>query len=378
MFFRRFMTFQDLISAFHATYKKHQIHLLAWGCFIIYDVFISGLIDRFGQPGIYIISFTAAISVFYCHAYLMGFVASRKNNSIAFLVAIVVITSELLGYLCLVYLLRYVFATLNLVAVADHTSVTKAFVLNNIWRALYFVGFGTGYFYILKSIDNTKTVEEFKRKSLIDQIERHSLENSLIQTQNNYLRSQINPHFLFNTLNFIYNDARKKAPIAAEAIMNLSEMMRYALKRSEALEIVPITEEIAQIEHLIDLHKLRTKNAINLEFIIEGELMGVRFPPLILLTLVENMFKHGNILHPTQPAVIRMKRNQNILEINFFNLIGPTQQNNDNCHKVGVINTKTRLENIYKSNCVFNCFTDTQKQTYRTEISVNLDFTPKK
>ncbi|MBC7417056.1 MAG: histidine kinase [Pedobacter sp.] len=221
-------------------------------------------------------------------------------------------------------------------------------------------------------------IEELKRKSLLDQIERHSLENSLIQTQNNYLRSQINPHFLFNTLNFIYNDARKKAPIAADAIMNLSEMMRYALKRSEALDVVPITDEVAQIEHLIQLHKLRTKNSVNLEFLVEGDLMGVRFPPLILLTLVENMFKHGNTLHPTQPALINLKRNQNILEIKFCNLIGATQQDNNNNHKVGVINTKSRLENIYKSHCTFNCFIDQLKNTYTTEISVDLDFTPKK
>ncbi|WP_354360230.1 histidine kinase [Pedobacter sp. UYP30] len=274
--------------------------------------------------------------------------------------------------------LRYFFAMISLIVVRDPTTINKNFILTNVWRGLYFIGFGTGYFYIKKFAENREVVEELRRKSLLDQIERHSLENSLIQSQNNYLRSQINPHFLFNTLNFIYNDARKKAPVAADAIMNLSEMMRYALKRSEALEVVPITEEIEQIEHLIELHKLRTKNAVNLDFLVEGNLMGVRFPPLVLLTLVENLFKHGNILHPTQPALISLKRQQNILEIKICNVIGPTQQNNDRSHKVGVTNTKTRLENIYKGNCTFNCYINEVKNTYTTEISVDLNFTPKK
>lgn len=375
---RRSMTLSTLSFKIYDFCVRHRIHFIAWGCFIIYEVFITGLImGELGQTGAYIISYILAISFFYLHAYLLKFTARRKRLPLRVLSIILIVIFELLAYALVNFGLRYSAYLLNLITASAPPSITKTFIYTIIWRALYIIGFGTGYFYILKFLENRKTVEELKRKGLLDQIERHTLENSLIQTQNNYLRSQINPHFLFNTLNFIYNDARKKAPIAADAIMNLSEMMRYALKRNEALELVPIVDEIAQVEHLIQLHRLRTKHPLNINLTIEGDLMGVRFPPLILLTLVENMFKHGDILHPTNSAVINLKHFDNVLEIKLFNLIGPTQKNNNNSNKVGVANTKTRLENIYKRHCSFTYFVDQLKNTYTSELIVNLAYNPK-
>ncbi len=333
---------------------------------------------EFGRFVNYVISYIVAINTFYLHAYLLRFTVKQNRFALKALSLLFLVIFELFAYASVNFSLKYVVYFLHLFEVSAAPIINKTFIYANIWRALYFIGFGTGYFFILRSLENRKIVEALKRKSLQDQIEMHSLENSLNQARNNYIRSQINPHFLFNTLNFIYNDARKKAPVAADAIMNLSEMMRYALKRSEAVEVVPIVDEIAQIEHLIQIHSLRTKNALNINLHIEGELVGVRFPPLILLTLVENMFKHGNLIHPTQAALISLKHFDHILQIKLSNIIGPIQRNNAPSHKVGVANTITRLQHIYKEHCSFTHSADPIKNTYTTELTVNLAYNPKK
>lgn len=371
-----------LLTIFYWIYDfclRNRVHFIAWGVFILYDVFITGLImDRFAQPSVYVIVYIITLSTFYSYTYFLRIASKQKRLVIRLLTIFFIVIFELLLWIVLAITLRYVFTFLNFYVTNAPFVLSYQYVLENIWRCSYFIGFGTGYFYILRSIENRQAVEELKSRSLLDQIERHSLENSLIQTQNNYLRSQINPHFLFNTLNFIYNDARKKAPIAAEAIMSLAEMMRYALKRSEALTVVPILEEITQINHLIDLHQLRTKNAVNLDLNIKGDLAGIRFPPLVLLTLVENMFKHGNVLHASKPAHIKMNHFDHVLEITLCNLIGAANKSDERSEKVGVINTKTRLKNVYKNHCSFNCFVDEIKNTYTTEIVIDLHFHPEK
>ncbi|MCZ4245234.1 sensor histidine kinase [Pedobacter punctiformis] len=223
----------------------------------------------------------------------------------------------------------------------------------------------------MKSFEDRKRVEALERQSLVTQIEKQALENDLVNSQNNYLRSQINPHFLFNTLNFIYNDARKKAPMAADAIMNLAEMMRYALKRPEASEMVPLSEEVEQIEHLINLHKLRTANTINLELEVKGDLFGLRFPPLILLTLIENIFKHGNVSHSTQPALIKINYENNHLSIKTINMINDVKSKPGESHHVGVENIGKRLNNFYKEACEFKFYQDPLNR-YITEIDVDV------
>ncbi|WP_443936697.1 sensor histidine kinase [Pedobacter sp. MW01-1-1] len=241
-----------------------------------------------------------------------------------------------------------------------------------VYRSLYFIGFSTGYYFILNFFEDRKRVEALERLALATELEKQTLENDLTQTQNNYLRSQINPHFLFNTLNFIYNDARKKAPMAADAIMNLSEMMRYALKRTEASELVPLSEEVEQIEHLINLHKLRTANALNVELKVNGNLFGIRFPPLILLTLVENIFKHGNIAHSTQAALILITYEDDELAVSTINMINDVKNKKVESHHVGLDNIEKRLASLYNGNYTFKHYADLQNR-YITEITVKVD-----
>lgn len=357
-------------SALKTLYKKYKLHLLIWSIYIIYEVFILGYASKqFKPPGIYLLIYSTNIATFYLHAFLLKKVLSKKSTPLRIINILLLIAAMLAIYIMASYILLLLFQKIRIIEFNMANFVPRDFVLSCMYRSLYFIGFATGYVYLIKSFQDQKKVEALERQNLVTQIEKQALENDLVQSQNNYLRSQINPHFLFNTLNFIYNDARKKAPMAADAIMNLAEMMRYALKRPAASEMVPLSEEIEQIEHLINLHKLRTANTINLELKVTGDMFGLRFPPLILLTLVENIFKHGNVSHSTQPAIIKIAYEHDRLNISTINMINDNKGKQTESHHVGIDNVGKRLNSFYGNAYVFRYYQD-QLNRYITEIEV--------
>ncbi|GGI22445.1 sensor histidine kinase [Pedobacter mendelii] len=352
-------------------YNRNDIHVKAWLLFIIYEVFITGIATRWwGTPGNYIFHYLLNISLFYFHAYGTRKILSRSFRYKNWLFIPFVIF-ELIAYIAIAFPGEYLISITISTGFKDPMKITEVYVLRSVWRALYFIGFSTGYVFLLNSLKERKRVQKLEKQSLVNTIEKQALENDLVQSQNNFLRSQINPHFLFNTLNFIYNDARKKAPLAADAIMNLSEMMRYALKRPEASELVPLSEEVEQIEHLINLHKLRTANTINFNLEIEGDLFGIRFPPLILLTLVENMFKHGNIAHSAQPSIVQINYDKASLKITTINMINDVKKKELESHHVGLENIDKRLNNFFKDKYSFKFYKDDINR-YFTEIKVDI------
>ncbi|QPH38532.1 sensor histidine kinase [Pedobacter endophyticus] len=357
---------------FKSLYEKYKLHLLIWTIFIVYEVFILGFISgRFRQIGAYAIVYIANISLFYSYAWILKKILTHKNK-LKFLKIIILIATAIVAYVAYSIALFILFEKINLLFLPEGTpTLGLDLVLSGIYRSLAIIGYSTGYVYLIISLEERSRVEELERQSLVTQIQNQRLENDLIQSQNNYLRSQINPHFLFNTLNFIYNDARKKAPMAADAIMNLAEMMRYALKRPEASDMVPLSEEIEQIQHLINLHKLRTANTINLELEVVGQLFGVRFPPLILLTLVENIFKHGNVSHSTQPALIKIAYEKNNLNITTINMVNDNKGKHTESHHVGIDNINKRLANFYGEEYIFRYYRDPLNR-YITEIDVDI------
>lgn len=354
-------------------YQKYKLHIIIWSLFIIYEVFILGLIKgRFNQVGAYIIVYITNIFLFYTYSWVLKRTLDTTTHKLKIIKVILLIVAAITIYVACSSSLFILFEKVNFFFESKGAKATdQDFLLSCVYRSLAILGYATGYVYLLRSFEDRKKVEALERQSLVTQIEKQALENDLVQSQNNFLRSQINPHFLFNTLNFIYNDARKKAPMAADAIMNLAEMMRYALKRPEATDMVPLAEEVEQIEHLINLHKLRTANTINLQLDISGDLFGIRFPPLILLTLIENIFKHGNVTHSTQPAIIKIAYENNNLNITTINMVNDVKGKASESHHVGIDNINKRLANFYGEDYLFRYYKDPQNR-YITEIDVDI------
>ena len=118
------------------------------------------------------------------------------------------------------------------------------------------------------------------------------MENEKLTAELRFLKAQVNPHFLFNTLNNLYYLAFTHSPNTTEVIEKLSQMMRYMLYDSNHPQ-VPLSKEIEYMENYISLEKLRLNNPIPIHFTVEGDTQTARIAPLIFITFLENAFKHG-------------------------------------------------------------------------------------
>jgi two-component system sensor histidine kinase AlgZ len=121
---------------------------------------------------------------------------------------------------------------------------------------------------------------------------KRAIENERLTAELNFLKAQINPHFLFNTLNNLYYLAYSKSPNTTEVIAKLSQMMRYMIYESNYAH-VPMVKEIEYMRNYISLERLRLNDQVPIQFDVEGEIEHVRITPLILITFLENAFKHG-------------------------------------------------------------------------------------
>ena len=146
---------------------------------------------------------------------------------------------------------------------------------------------------------------KFAEDWLALEAKRKELENEKLTAELTFLKAQINPHFLFNTLNNLYYLAFTNSPNTTEVIAKLSQMMRYMIYDSNH-EKVQLTKEIEYIENYISLEKLRLNNEIPINFEVEGNVNQAKIVPLILITFLENAFKHG-VSNNSTDAYIKLK-----------------------------------------------------------------------
>jgi two-component system, LytTR family, sensor kinase len=127
---------------------------------------------------------------------------------------------------------------------------------------------------------------------LVSRKQMKAREKQFLETELSFLKSQIQPHFFFNTLNNLYSLTLQKSDKAPEVVLKLSDLMSYMLYGSNT-PTVALSDEIEYLENYIDLEKLRFGNRLTLEFHVSGDPVGYRIPPLLLILFIENSFKHG-------------------------------------------------------------------------------------
>lgn len=118
------------------------------------------------------------------------------------------------------------------------------------------------------------------------------LEKEKIEAELRFLKTQLHPHFLFNTLNNLYSLTLEKSDRASEVVLKLSELLDYVLYECNA-DFVPLEKEVKQLENYIELEKLRYGPRLDVSFSKPGDLTDYTIPPMVLMTLLENSFKHG-------------------------------------------------------------------------------------
>jgi hypothetical protein len=175
-------------------------------------------------------------------------------------------------------------------------------------------------------------------------------EKQQLQTELSFLKAQINPHFLFNTLNSIYALTVKKSDAAPESVTKLADIMRYIITDA-ASDVVPLEKEITYVSAYIDLERLRLTSKVKLSYTVEGDTRGKKVAPLVFIPLVENAFKHGVSTSENSEIIIRIIITDDKLEL-FVTNTKTADHNHSN--GLGIANVKRRLELLYPGKYLLN------------------------
>ncbi|ANE49284.1 sensor histidine kinase [Flavisolibacter tropicus] len=182
---------------------------------------------------------------------------------------------------------------------------------------------------------------------VINTVKKEQLEKQAVEAELYYLKSQINPHFLFNTLNNIHTLVYKQAPTAPEAVMQLASLMRYMIYESNA-PTVPLTREMNYLQDYMSLQQLRYKQSPVVDLKIEGETEACHIAPLLFIHLLENAYKHSPARLNPGDLKVKVEVQEDILTFSVQNPVG-----NNPAHTleepggIGLPNVRKRLTLLY-------------------------------
>lgn len=300
-------------------------HLAAWAVFILYEVsFARFTAGRFSPVAHYFYYYALNIGLFYFNAHVL---LELKSRFIALL-----LFAETAAYLGLKYLMDQ--------AIGYPAGTYQTLLVPNIYRGVYFIGCSSLYWSVRRFFR-----AETSRLVILRQ--KAEIEKNLAEARNAYLQQQINPHFLFNTLNYIYNVYHACSAEAARCVLLLADIMRFSLEEVESNSKIPLAREIEQVTQLIELNRLRFDFPLYLDSQMEGDFEGQEVIPLILLTLTENIFKHGYLKNRDDPAQLSISISpENELRYYSYNL-KKHQPSNRRLRSFGLQNVITRLDHSY-------------------------------
>ncbi|MDB5122355.1 MAG: hypothetical protein JWP94_484 [Mucilaginibacter sp.] len=320
-------------------------HIFVWLIFIGYETaFIFFTLHYLGPVFHYILFYSLNICLFYATAHIILDYAFFKTAK-PYLIAFTLIAVEMAIYLLIKFVIDF-FLAKSSAGTGRHVVFDRLYVITNIWRGLYFIGLSIAYWsmlYMIRFKERNHVMERAQLKAVAENLE---LENKYIIAENAYLQNQISRHLLFNSLNFIYNAVHRLSDRAGKGVMLLAEIMRYSLVSSEDNRTVPLTTEVEQIEKLIELSRLRFEEAFFIRFRKKGRLNNIRILPLVLITLVENMVKHGDLGEADCPALILLERTESTLIFETRN-----KKRSSSPHRkcgIGLKNINKRLVNFYQ------------------------------
>ena len=183
-----------------------------------------------------------------------------------------------------------------------------------------------------------------------------------------FLKSQINPHFLHNTLNFLYAKSLPYSAELSEGILTLSDIMRYALNEATGSDDkAPLKDEIEHVRNVIKINQLRFSNNLHVNFEVNGIVNGVEIIPFLLITVVENAFKHGDLQRMENPIEIKLNVEHNHLYFYCRNKkkTGPKEISTG----LGLDNIRNRLDFAYGSH--YKLLIKDETEFYTTELTID-------
>ncbi|TVZ14794.1 sensor histidine kinase [Maribacter sp. MAR_2009_72] len=339
------------------SYKIHyKYHIIFWSIYILFNTLRWGSLhnDYVYSIKTNLIGFPIHMALAYFNVYFLMPVFVFNKRYLEYTLAIL---GSLALMLVVKFNLTYYLIDTNVMPEASEVvnSITLNYAIVTMFGELYVVSFVTA---IKITIDWLREHQKL-----------HELETRQLTSELSFLRSQVSPHFFFNTLNNIYSLTLEKSNRAPEVVLKLSELMRYLLYAARKNK-QDLQSEIELIQNYLDLEKIRFNDSLTINMNITGNLDNKRIAPMLLIPFVENSFKHGanKTIEPmTIDINIAVKEKKLYFEI--ANPIPETLVMNRLAEEeggIGLSNVKKRLElgyrpdeyelNITTTNNIFKVF----------------------
>lgn len=275
------------------------------------------------------------------------------------------------------YYLYYIAAVLLTVSLANTLHGLAIYLFNQIGSA-HHPPIWTIEFYITNGMAIAYTVAITMSLKLVKQWYERDKQNKELQklnteTELKFLKSQINPHFLFNTLNSLYALSLQKSDSTPELILKLSDILRYVLYDSTENK-VPLDKEINYLKSYLDLEQIRYGNRVDIQLEIEGQVAGKEIAPLLFIPFVENSFKHGFGTN-TKPGYLKIQISSSTQEIRVVisNSVHGNKASDTDGYKggIGLVNVRKRLKLLYPNSHRINV-TETE-DSFEVSLILNLE-----
>lgn len=263
-----------------------------------------------------------------------------------------------------------------LLSIAFYTAIKNAEdswmygdVLHDIKRSGYFYNsyynFSTSLFYICFTLALYLSKQWFAQQQLLQKIQMEKLQAEL-----QYLKSQINPHFLFNSLNSIHFLIDKNNLEARESLQQFSGILRYQLYECNA-DRIPVEKEIANLQNYILLQRLRKNENCSIELICSNEVKNFSIAPLLLMPLTENAFKHVSDFEDKENSIkISLHNTNNTFLFEAYNTKDSSVKTETSKSGIGLANVRRRLELLYNGKHTFTIHDDGNSFTAQLQIQL--------
>jgi two-component system, LytTR family, sensor kinase len=249
----------------------------------------------------------------------------KKYFSLVIALLLLIGVFILLRYCLEQQLLYYVFNVMNY----PENVKFSYYALDNVYYAVVYIVLGTMVFLLDHQLHSQKNEASLKQES--------------IKAELAFLRSQVSPHFLFNSLNNIYSLSYRKSDKAPDAILKLSELTRYMLYEKQ--DLIPLEKEWDYIQNFISLQQLRYEAELNMQIDFKNNHPKAQIAPYLLIPFVENAFKHGKLQDEHFPLTISLESREKEVVFEVKNSISSHQKDKDG--GIGLENVRRRLVLLY-------------------------------
>ena len=338
--------------------------LVFWACFLMLP-FLFFPFDRDKSAfqssrfvELYIFSILYLAAFFYVNS---GILIPRLLGKRKALIYSLCILGAFLLYLTIYYILWY-----NAAETIEGFARRRA--RRREWRWFYFFRLGPIVLFLLAftfSSVSKLIARWFYAEKIKEEVSKQQL-----QTELSLLRSQVNPHFLFNTLNSIYALTVSGNEKASDAVMKLSGIMRYTLEESQS-EYVPLQNEVNFINNYLELQRIRSTEKVQITFKVDTVSQQVRIAPLLLIPFIENAFKFGVSARQHTQIEVGIRVRGNKLVFTCINDLLP-KVNAPEGTGTGIVNVRRRLDLLYKKNYQLQI----QTTGHKYQVYLELDIAP--